>query len=406
MPIEKSMKRFLYLGAVVTMTMVLRFGDCLGQTPGTAGEQRQDAIALEQQGNISEAENAWRTFLKRHPGSADAYAHLGVLEARQEHYTEAVSMYRRALTIDPAIPGLRLDLGLSLFKSGAFKEAIQTFTLLLKSTPDSTPEAVRLTTLIGLAHYGLGDYAAAVPFLKEAMAADPQNLPFRLALAHSCLWSKQYKCVLDVYHEILVLNAESAEADMLAGEALDEMKDNAGATAQFRAAVKSDPREPNVHFGLGYLLWGQLQYEEAAKEFEAELANNPAQAQALIYLADTNMKLNHPEAAAPLLERAIKIDPAIELAHLDLGILDADAGRNLNALREFKIAEKLSPNDQNVHWRLARFYQTAGQKAEAKAEFDKTRSLQKASDQTILTKLHEAQTKAKAEDVPDAALAK
>lgn len=193
---------------------------------------------------------------------------------------------------------------------------------------------------------------------------------------------------------------------MLAGEALDEMKDNAGATAQFRAAVKSDPREPNVHFGLGYLLWGQLQYEEAAKEFEAELANNPAQAQALIYLADTNMKLNHPEAAAPLLERAIKIDPAIELAHLDLGILDADAGRNLNALREFKIAEKLSPNDQNVHWRLARFYQTAGQKAEAKAEFDKTRSLQKASDQTILTKLHEAQTKAKAEDVPDAALAK
>ena len=43
---------------------------------------------------------------------------------------------------------------------------------------------------------------------------------------------------------------------MLAGEALDEMKDKAGATQQFRAAVKADPKEPNVHFGLGYLLVG------------------------------------------------------------------------------------------------------------------------------------------------------
>ena len=41
------------------------------------------------------------------------------------------------------------------------------------------------------------------------------------------------------------MNAESAEADMLAGEALDEMNDHAGATQQFRAAVKANPQEPN-----------------------------------------------------------------------------------------------------------------------------------------------------------------
>ena len=107
------------------------------------------------------------------------------------------------------------------------------------------------------------------PYLKQATAADPQNLPFRLALAHSCLWSKQYQCVLDVYHEILTLNAESAEADMLAGEAMDEMKDNAGAIAQFRAAVKADPRQTRMCTSAsGYLLWGSCNYEEAAQEFQ------------------------------------------------------------------------------------------------------------------------------------------
>jgi tetratricopeptide (TPR) repeat protein len=267
MTMEMDLKRVAHLGIALAAAMAMGPVNGAGQAPvadqrqavTAADDQRQTAFAMEQQGKNAEAETAWRAVLQGHPADAEAYAHLGFLEARQERYTEAVPLYRKALTLNPAMPGLRLNLGLSLFKSGAPKQAIQTFLPLLKSAPPSSPEALRLATLIGLAHYGLGEYATAVPYLKQATAADPRNLPFRLALAHSCLWSKQYQCVLDVYKEILSLNAESAEADMLAGEALDEMKNTAGATEQFRAAVKADPREPNVHFGLGYLLWGLMQ---------------------------------------------------------------------------------------------------------------------------------------------------
>ena len=164
-----------------------------------SGDQRQAAFSLEQQGDIAKAEVAWRELLKVHPSDAEAYAHLGFLAARQEHYKQAVPLYRKALALNPAMPGLRLNLGLSQFKGGELKGAVQTFDLLIKAEPQSSPEALRVRTLLGLAHYGLGEYAAAVPFLKDATAADPQNLPFRLALAHSCLWSKQYQCVLDVY---------------------------------------------------------------------------------------------------------------------------------------------------------------------------------------------------------------
>jgi tetratricopeptide (TPR) repeat protein len=403
MPLGIDMIRVMRVGIALTMALAMSAANSASQSATVAESQRQAAFALEQNGSNAEAEVAWRAIVKTHPADAEAYAHLGLLAARQEHYAEAVSLYRKALAINPAMPGLRMNLGLSLFKSGALKEAVQTLTPLLKSESPTSPEALRLTTIIGLAYYGSGEYASAVPHLKEATAHDPQNLPFRLALAHSCLWSKQFKCVLDVYHEILTLNAESAEADMLAGEALDEMKDTAGAAEQFRAAVKADPKEPNVHFGLGYLLWVLMKYDEAAEEFKAELVNNPNQAQALTYLADTHMRMTHPEAAQPLLEKAIQIDPRIELAHLDLGILYADSGRKEDALREMKLAATLNPSDVNVHWRLARFYQVEGKKVEAKAEFDKTRNLQKAEDETIFKKLHEAQAKGKpAEEKPDA----
>jgi tetratricopeptide (TPR) repeat protein len=288
--------------------------------------------------------------------------------------------------------------GLALFKSGDLKEAILDFTALLKSKPSTSPEAQRLTALLGLAHYGVGNFAAAVPYLRTAAANDPQNLQFRLLLAHSCLSARQFPCVLDTYKQILALNAESAEADMLAGEALDEMRNHGAAIEQFRAAVKADPREPNVHFGLGYLLWTQNQFEEAAREFQAELANVPDSAQALAFLADCDMQLDRSDEALPLIQRAIAIDPKLARAHLDIGILDIDAGHPEDAIRELKAAARLTPEDPAPHWRLARLYQSMGNKAEANVEFQKTSSLHKAANDTIFSKLKAAQEKNKAPD--------
>ncbi len=122
--------------------------------------------------------------------------------------------------------------------------------------------------------------------------------------------------------------------------------------------MKADPKEPNVHFGLGYLLWTQNQFEEAAQQFQAELANVPDHAQALAFLADSDMQLNRSGEAMPLIQKALKIDP-------------------------------------NPHWRLARLYQAMGNKAEANLEFQKTSNLHKLENETIMSKLKAAQEKGK-----------
>ena len=357
----------------------------------SVNQQRATAFELEQNGQIVEAEAAWRSVLRVHPSDAEAYAHLGLLEARQQHYGAAVPLYRRALALDPAFPALRINLGVSLFKSGALKAAIDTLSPLLKGAAPSSPDAVRLEILIGMAHYGLNEFSAAVPYLQKVTAADPQNLPYRLLLTQSCMWSKQYQCVLDTYHQILELNAESAEADMLAGEALGQMQNHQGAMDEFRAAVKADPKAPNAHFGLGYLLWTQDQFEEAAKEFQAELANVPENALALAYLADADNHLGKQDDALPLAERSVQIDPTIAKAHAVLGILYADRDRKDDAVREFKAAIKLAPNYQDPHWRLARLYQAMGKQQEAKAEFEKTKALHVAEQQSIFSQLKAAQ---------------
>ena len=370
----------------------------LAQVGAAPDPRRQEALTLEQQGKPAEAEAAWRAISRAKPSDPEAYAHLGLLEARQQHYKEAIPLYQKALQLGPAVPGVRKNLGLAYFKSGDLRGAIREFGIVLKNQPGD----FQLTTLIGMAHYGLAEYKEAVPYLQNAAANDKQSLPLRLALAHSCLWTKQTQCVLDTYREILALNPDSAEADMVAGEALDEMKDNEGSTKMFRAAVKADPRFPNANFGLGYLLWTQKQYKEAASEFQAELDNDPDHMQAMLYLADSDIQLNRMNDALPLLERVEKQNSAIALDHLDLGIVYTEAGRNEDALRERNAAEKLNPDDVNVHWRLGRLYRVLGKPEQAKVELDKAGKLNKAADEDLYKKIANGHARPPQDPSPEA----
>jgi tetratricopeptide (TPR) repeat protein len=340
----------------------------------------QIAFSLEREGKLSEAEAAWRALAQQYPSNAEPLAHLGLLESKQEHYAEAIKFYKRAMELNPTMPGLQLNLGLALFKAGDYEKTVAELGPLLKAHPDDQ----QLAILLGMSQYGLENFAAASPLLKQASDRDPQNRTLLLTLAHSCLLSRQYPCVVDAYHRLIALNAESAEVDMLVGEALDEMKDHEGAIREFRAAIAANPNEPNVHFGLGYLLWTRGQHQEAAEEFRREIANDPHHLQAMLYLADTLILRNQNEEARPLLEQVGNVDPNIAMQHVDLGIVYADEGQKEAALTQFETAIKLSPKDVNAHYRLARLDRSMGMTAEANVEFEKAKSLNKAEDDRLL----------------------
>jgi tetratricopeptide (TPR) repeat protein len=340
----------------------------------------QVAYSLEREGKLAEAEAAWSELARQFPANPEPLAHMGLIEARQEHYADAIKSYKRAMALNPHMPGLQLNLGLAYFKAGDYKQAIAELEPLLKASSSDQ----QLTILLGMSHYGLEQFSAASPLLKKASDRDPQNLTLLLTLAHSCLFSHQYPCVVDTYHRLIALNAESAEADMLVGEALDEMKDHEGAIREFRAAAAADPTQPNVHFGLGYLLWTRQQYQEAAPEFQKEIANNPHHVQAKLYLADAEILTNRDDEARPLLEEVGRNDPHIAMQHLDLGIVYADAGQKEDARTEFETAIKLAPKNVNAHYRLARLYRSMGMKSQADVEFEKARSLNKAEDEHLL----------------------
>ena len=345
-------------------------------------EEVRRALTLEQQSNYTDAETAWKDVVRLQPRNAQSYAHLGLLEARQEHYTEAIAYYRKAEALDPAIPQLNLNLGLALFKSEKFQEAGTVFEAELKKHP-RPQDAQRLTTLVAMSYYGARQYEAAIPYLKEAVAADQRNLTLLLTLGHCYLWTKQLDATMDVFKQILTINPDSAEADMIAGEALDQKGDKSGAERQFQDAERANPKEPNVHFCVAYLMWAQKRFDEAVPEFKAELENDPKNYQAMIYLGDTYVQQNQLDKAKPMLQAAVQSQASEPLIHLDLGIVYMETGDNDAAVKELNQAIALEPDNVTMHFRLATLYRSMGKKDEARAEFAKANSLNKKRDDSV-----------------------
>jgi tetratricopeptide (TPR) repeat protein len=356
--------------------------------PAGAGAQASspsEAMALEQQGKLDEAARVWKAVVERNPRDAGAFASLGVVFSKEKRYPEAASAYRKAIALDPGLPGIQLNLGLAEFKQGHFQAAIAPLSAALAAQPNN----VQARALLGLSYYGAKQFAEASKHLEVAARADPDNTQLRQVLAHSCLWAKNFDCALEEFRDIEQRDPDSAAAHMLTGEALDGLGRTPEAIAEFEAAAKISPREPEVHFGIGFLQWKLRHYDEAESALRTELSIDSNNAQALAYLGDIEMKANDLDKALPLLEKAVKVKGGdVRIAYVDLGAVLMQQKRYQDAMAALQHAVKLDPAQPDSHFRLGRLYQEMGNTTAAQQEYAKVRELHEKAADDVASKMH------------------
>ena len=83
----------------------------------------QQAVEMQQRGDLEPAVKAYRDFLSVRPNEAAVRSNLGVLLSRLGRFDEAIAEYKRALDLDPNNAGIVLNLGLAYYKPGRIPEA-------------------------------------------------------------------------------------------------------------------------------------------------------------------------------------------------------------------------------------------------------------------------------------------
>jgi tetratricopeptide (TPR) repeat protein len=351
--------------------------------PFHAGAQSiSGAQQAEARGDWPQAEREWRGLLRTMPTDFRLWTSLGIALAHENRYEEAIAAYRKSLSLRPADPLTELNLGLAFFKTGKLQQAIPPLRLAAAALPSNQ----QVQTLLGMSLFGTGQYRAAAAHLETAVPAERAKPDFEQVLAQCYLYGGEYPKAIATFERMLVRDPDSPAVHMFLGEAYDADGKMSKAIEEFRTAVGKGS-VPNLHFGLGYLLWRSHEYPEAAAEFQKELTTDPRHYQALAYLGDTLLRQGRQAEATKLLEQSIAVQDNVWLTHFHLGVMALERKQYSRAIDQLKRAIALSPQRAEPHYRLAQAYRAAGDLTAARAELERVKTLHQRNQDDIVVKV-------------------
>jgi len=319
-----------------------------------------EAKSAQAQGDLAGAAATYEKLLQVAPNLGAAYNNLGALYLQQHEYKKAAAILEKGLKVDPKMTSASALLGISLYEMGEYTPARRHLESALRANPkDDHAELFLSNDLIKL-----GDFDAAAMHLRQLSQRQPQNqeIWYLLGKVHMKL-SEQALSKLNA------IDPDSVYAHEISGEVMEGMKNFDGALLEYKKAVELAPQQPGTHYLLGNAYWSIRMWEQAAEQFRAELANDPANCTAHWKLG--NIALEQRQDASQALsqvDKALSICPSLAEARLDRGRALMRLDRNEEAIGDLQAAEKFDPSEPNTHFLLAQALRATGKAREAQAE--------------------------------------
>jgi len=300
-----------------------------------------------------------------HSVLALAYNDLATSQAIRGGYSLALTTYQQAEQWDPAFPGLEKNLGLCAFKAKDYSEAIRGLSLALQAEPGSHP----LLAMLGISYFATDQYADAARTFAPLDKAGMQDAEVGYA------WAASLTHIGDMQQATRVLSdfesqPRSDETLLLVGQLWTEIGDYARATATLERALQSNPSLPKAHFnkGLAYIRWEH--WDDAEREFKAELSLNPSDPDASYHLGYVYLQESKIDDAAALFLAVINADPDFAKAQYQFGKIQLDRGQAEEAATHLEAAARLLPQTDYVHYQLQAAYRKLGRSADADRELE------------------------------------
>ena len=128
---------------------------------------------------------------------------------------------------------------------------------------------------------------------------------------------------------------------------------DADAETEYRAAVRLDPQNADLHVALSRALNAQRKTEEALAEAREALRLNPGSDLGHFSLGNALRDKGDRDGAIAEYRAALRLKPNNDLAHVDLGAALKNQGDLDGAIAEYREALRLNPNNDMAHFNLA-----------------------------------------------------
>ncbi len=352
------------------LPVVVLFG-CSGfaapraRAQGDIRQLYEQAQAARAGGDLARSEELYLEVIHQSPQFANAHHNLGIVYFLERKYRAAADELEKAVKLDPRLAEAQVMLGLAYYHLYEPARAAPAFRAGLRLRPDDSNALLYL----GKSQIQARDYRAAATTLEKLAAKKPRDpdVLYSLSLAYM-------KLMLEDFNRLGEVAPQSYQAWLLLAQDAEARGNDEDALKDYRQAEHTKADSPGIHYALGSVEARLGKYDQAAEEFKRELELNPYDSLALWKLGELALRTD-PNEARRYLERAVSLNPGLPQAVLAYGRALARLGETEKAVEQFRRVVQLAPEEDSVHYHLARAYRRLGRPQEAEAEMARFETL-------------------------------
>ncbi len=366
-----------------------------------------DTMLAYQKKDLKTARERAQQLVKVAPNSPIALQLAGAVELEFNSLIQAEAFLAKSQQIAPDVVLTRRLLTTVYLRSGQSAKALATLQPLLKN--DAALDAT-LNALAGEVFLQNGDAKKAEEYFAKSAKQDPKNEKTRTALALTHMAGGRDEAGLAELQDIsatesgttatmALISANLRRKDFdkalkaidalekkqpgkplaanLRGRTLLAKKDMAGARKSFERSLEIDPSFFASVASLAAMDMADKKPDDARKRFEAVLAKDPKNSQALLAIAELRARSGGPkDEVAELIGRAITANPTDKTPRLLLVDFQLRNKDFKPAVSTAQAGVAAIPDSPEMHDALGRALQASGELNQALAAFNKVAALQ------------------------------
>ena len=283
---------------------------------GTVQANFDDALALQQRGQLAQAQELYTEILRNQPKHADALHFLGVLAMQTKDFPRAVELIDKAIAIAPDYAAAYANRGLALQSLKHLDDAVASYDKAIAFKPDYAEAYCNR----GNALKELKQLDAAVASYDKAIAVVPD-----LAVAHANRGMalkelKQFDAAVESYDKAIAIVPDFVDAYYNRGNALRELKQLEAAVASYDTAVAIKLDHAAAYYNRGLTLEDLKRTDAAVASYDKAIATRPDFAEAYCNRGNALTDLKQLDAAVASYDKAIAIKPDFVDAYYNRGM--------------------------------------------------------------------------------------
>ncbi|MGA1867944.1 MAG: tetratricopeptide repeat protein [bacterium] len=346
------------------------------------------SLVYDKLGQPQKAIAAIEDALRSDPNYADAYNHAGNIFLNQGDMNKAALNFERTIKIDPLNSSAYNNLGLIYSKQGKMQLALEHFQEAAALDPDN-PEA---HNNLGGIYLGKGNYHEAVTECTKALTLRPDYKKALINLGIAYFYLRDYTQAEHAYRRVLELDDNYPELYNQYGQLYLARGEFSEALSCFKKMVFLKPNDPEAYYNMGKAYQALGDNDQAIYSWGKALSLNP-------HLNGVHLNLGNAYFEKELVESAIKewnialvgknIDVVTHL--INLGMAYSQMGEYDKAIRAWKKAKEMNPEDPNPYYYLGSVYYHQGLYELAYGEIRESIRLQPGNQQaySLLEKINE-----------------